>query len=191
MIEQRILFLPTKSLIVFNKKQARDLISEKFFPIKDVVIRKKLFHKLLVIVQEKKANAAFCSENNCYFVDQNGYAFFPIRLENLSSDTAVAMTERNIRLRDKVADKQILNFFLVNEDLNKHSIKIKEFRVFPGKIEAKTADSGALIYFDPFKSPELQVEDLVLVLENQIPSQDLKNLDYIDLRFDKIFYKFK
>jgi len=67
------------------------------------------------------------------------------------------------------------------------NIAIQEFKVFPSKVEART-ENNLILYFSPQKSPPLQVEDLILFLRDEALSE-IDELEYIDLRFDKIFYK--
>jgi hypothetical protein len=52
-------------------------------------------------------------------------------------------------------------------------------------------EQGWLVLFDPQKDIEKQVSNLNIVLKNQIGTDNVSKIDYIDVRLDKIFYKLK
>jgi len=187
--EKNILFFPTKSIFVLSKKKVENFISENFFPVKELVIKKRLFHKLLINIQEKEAKALCCAEEECFLTDSKGFVFQLISKEKASKSLPIIFFEDNIIQKDKLLDEESLEFIsLIYTELKERGdITIREFKVFPSRIEANT-DNNLKLYFSSQKSPHLQIEDLILFLRDEVLSE-IDGLEYIDLRFDKIFYK--
>ncbi len=183
--ERNILFFPTKSIFLLNKKEVKDFVLENFFPAKQVIVKKKLLHQLLIKIQEREAKAVCCVEEECFLVDEQGFAFQPISQEARTEEMPLIYFENQISPKDKVLDEEILGLIsltyikLKQED----NMVIQEFKVFPSKFEAKTAD-GWTIHFSSDKDIDRQIEDLFLLLKDGISP-----IEYVDLTFEKIFYK--
>ena len=58
------------------------------------------------------------------------------------------------------------------------------------RFNAKTAE-GWEVYFTPKEDLNWQITELKAVLENEISPERRGNLEYIDLRFEKIYIKYK
>jgi hypothetical protein len=216
---KKILFFPTKSIFVFDKKWAKQLILEKFLPCKDVIIKKVLANRLSIDIRERKPRAVVFEQDDYFLVDKEGLIFWKTDKETASFNKPFIRTEGDVRLGETIISKEILDFVcLADTQLSKEAgIEISEFFASPTKIEAKVSDENWSIYFGPQKDLDIQIEDLILVLKNQISPravaegeevpgegalgeggeepdererQELfENLHYIDLRFDKVFYK--
>ncbi|MBU1046090.1 hypothetical protein KJ616_03170 [Patescibacteria group bacterium] len=190
--EKNILFFPTRSIIVFNSGKTETLMLKRFLPAQKISIKRQFFNKLIVNIFEREPKAVFCSSENCFLLDQEGLIFQPAEKEIYFPNKAVIVSEESAGLGERAISREDLVF--INDifgQLKQGNILIKEFRVFPSKIEAAISESELLVYFNSQKDPELQVQDLILVLENQ-NSPDSENRgaqEYIDLRFDKIFLK--
>jgi|AntAceMinimDraft_18_1070375.scaffolds.fasta_scaffold01760_9 cell division septal protein FtsQ len=187
--EKNILFFPSKSIFVLRKREVKNFVLENFFPVKDILVEKKLLHKLSINIEEKKAKALSCSEEECFLTDNQGFAFQTIAKETAQKDLPIIFFEHKIIQKDKLLDQELLEFIsLIYAELKERgNIAIQEFKVFPSKVEART-ENNLILYFSPQKSPPLQVEDLILFLRDEALSE-IDELEYIDLRFDKIFYK--
>jgi cell division protein FtsQ len=187
-VKRKFLFLESKSILILSKNNLKKLILEKNLEIKDLEIKKKLPDSLIIEVSERVPVANFCWENDCYFLDEEGIIFRKSDSKNL-----VIKTEKgNLKLGDQVIEKDLLEKVLkIARTLeSKFSIKTEEFTVSSLKIEVKT-DKNWILIFNPQKDLNWQIQELELVLERQIPEEKIEDLEYIDLRFDKIFYKFK
>jgi len=187
-IEKKVLFLPTKSIFILNKKEIKNFVLENFFPAQKVIVKKALLHKLLIEIQEKRTSAIACSKEQCCLIDELGFAFYRISKDDISEDMPMIFFGHLINEKEKLLDEEILSFVSsIHIGLKKREILVQEFKVSPSKIEVKTAND-LLFYFSPQKNPDLQIEDLILLLKDEIISETDK-IEYIDLRFDKIFYK--
>ncbi|MEA3453081.1 MAG: hypothetical protein U9Q96_01965 [Patescibacteria group bacterium] len=186
--EKNILFFPTKSMFVLRKREVKNYVSENFFPVKEIIVKKKFFNQLSIKIQEKEAKAIYCTDE-CFLADKEGFVFQSIGKETASNALPIIFFEYNIASEDKLLDEALLEFIsLINTRLKERAnINIQEFRVFPSKIEAKT-ETGLTLYFSSEKSPDLQIEDLILLLNDEV-LLEIEALEYIDLRFDKIFCK--
>ena len=56
------------------------------------------------------------------------------------------------------------------------------------RLNVKTSE-GWEIYFNTADDLDWQVQELALVLEKQITPEKRRNLEYIDLRFSRVYYK--
>jgi hypothetical protein len=96
-------------------------------------------------------------------------------------------------LGEKVIDEKILEFILNSDNKLKEELKINiiEFDLLSQeRLNVKT-EEGWEIYFDLKGDLNWQTEKLTLVLENEIPPEKRGDLEYIDLRFTRVYYKYK
>ncbi len=42
--QKNILFFPTKSIFVLSKREVKNFVLENFFPVKEIIIKKRLLH---------------------------------------------------------------------------------------------------------------------------------------------------
>lgn len=145
----------------------------------------------------------------CFFLDKNGIIFEKI-LQPCPLDFVIKDSkEEELNLGEKIIDEDTLlkirgisqrvkNY---NPPINKEvfgeegqvsnfKISILEFDILEDKLVAKTSE-GWEIYFNLNKDIDWQLTELELLLESKISLQERKNLEYIDLRFSKIFWKFR
>ena len=74
---------------------------------------------------------------------------------------------------------------------NNLKIPIAElFLISEERINIQTSD-GWTVYFNPKGDISWQITELSLVLAKQIPPEKRGELDYIDLRFSRIYFKYK
>lgn len=184
--ERNILLFPTKSIFVSNRKKIKSFVLEKFFPVKEITIKKKLPNTLLISIQERTAKAVSCAEERCFLVDNQGFAFYSLYWETIPPSLPIILFENELAQQDRPLGQKTLKFILsIYSNLKQEgNIVVQSFRVSPAKIAAKVAESNLMLYFSPQKCPDLQVGDLFLLFKNEISP-----IEYIDLRFNKIFYK--
>ena len=74
----------------------------------------------------------------------------------------------------------------INSQLEK-DIKIKEaLLISENRLNIKTLE-GWEIYFNPKKDLNWQIEEIKILLEQKISPENRENLEYVDLRFEKIY----
>jgi len=199
-LEKKFLFFSTKSIFLINLNKIKEEILSSFPRIAGIEIKRKLPNILDINVVEKLAIAVFCfarpnfdeqnlggQEEKCFLLDSEGVIFEETQPRN-----------DLIRLTDKQKVETILGKNVIKKDyldkvlkiqkevLKELKLEIKEFTIFKERLNAKTAD-GWEIYFNPQKDLDWQLTELVLVLKEKIPLEKRGNLEYIDLRFEKIY----
>jgi len=147
-----------------------------------------------VEAKERTAVAIFCPNADCFLVDKGGIVFektdvifseFPI-IKNIQGKS-------NLSLGEKIIDEKILTFISdVKSRLNeKLKIDVEEFNVLSlQRLNVKTKEKWE-IYFDLDGDLNWQIEKLILVLEKEIPPEKRKDLEYIDLRFTRVYFKYR
>lgn len=186
-IFQRCSFIELKNIIILNKKYLKEDILESFLPVKDVRIRKKLPNSLIVEIIERIPQGNFYIQDVRYFLDKEGRIFAESNQEKIVFKSEI----NGLELGDYIADKEVFQGALdLIEKLKEIPIKVEECFVGRFKMEVRT-DKDWLLIFNSERDIERQVEDLKLVLNKDILEEDLGKIEYIDLRFDKVFYKFR
>jgi len=192
-IEQKILFFPTKSIFLVNSNKIKEGIFSKFPQISEINLKREYPNILIAEIEERKPAAIFNQNGEYFFIDKEGIIFeeTPQFLENYLKIKNFLLKEK-IKLGDKAIEKKTISQILdIEKKLKEIDIKVKEFIIVSEeRLNAKTSE-GWEIYFNPKEDLNWQITELSLVLEKQIPPKKRKNLEYIDLRFSKIFYKYK
>jgi hypothetical protein len=173
-----------------------------------------------IIIPEKKiaafdeANAKQLNSEQCYFFDKTGIIFYLAKNQNFSASTEAEGNELIIRanenqtttsprakhsfgaginLGQKMFTKEILDLILKIQNKIEKDIKIniKEFVIGPEKIIAKTPEKWEIYFLPEDEEANSSLFKLQLLLEKAIPVEKRKNLEYIDLRFTKAYFKYK
>ena len=94
------------------------------------------------------------------------------------------------KLGENVISKDTLDKILkINENLEKKlEINPEKFILKDNRLDVKTTE-GWEIYFDLLGDINLALTKLHLLLEKEISPEARKDLQYIDLRFTKVYYK--
>jgi cell division protein FtsQ len=184
----------SKSIFLANLGKAKDDLLKEFPQIEDINFQKKLPGSLIVEAKERTAVAIFCPDIDCFLVDKGGTVFektdvlfseFP-KIKNIQGKS-------NFSLGEKIIDEKILTFISdVKSKLNeKLKIDVEEFNV-PSlqRLNVKTKERWE-IYFNLEGDLNWQIEKLILVLEKEIPPEKRKDLEYIDLRFTRVYFKYR
>jgi len=197
------------NIFLVNSKKLEEEILKKF-PEIDVVEIKKNFPNILDIeIKERRPVAIFCftrpsfveqnlggQDKNCGFLDKKGIIFekndsFNENLPLIKSQNR----EEKIILGEDILERETLEKILkINESLEtKLNIEPKEYVLFEksileSRLNVKTSQ-GWEIFFDLNKDIDLQILKLKLLLEEEIPPENRKTLEYIDLRFTRVYYK--
>ena len=182
-------FLKSKSLFCFSKKALSQSLLKNFPAIYEIKIKRVLPHILLVQIQERNPVALFCKEKRCFLMDKEGIIFYPATSKNL---VIFKEEKAEIHIGKRVVNKELLGKILTILNVLKEELAIETQEVFLAPLEIKIrAKDGLTLILTPQKSLKDQIEDLEVVVEKQIGKENLGQIEYIDLRFDIIFYKTK
>lgn len=201
-IEKKILLFSTKTIFFINKDEIEKAILQKFPQIESIDLKRKFPDCLMVKIKERKAIARGCldglninqnfEERNCYLIDKNGIVFKKnlIFTNAPNNGATIIFPEKNISLGQKLINEENLVNVLkiqkkIKEDLK---IELKEFVISESKLTIKTQE-GWEMYFDLKSDLDLAMSKLVLIFKKTISTEQRKNLQYIDLRYSKIYYK--
>jgi len=206
-LENKILFFSTRSIFLVNLNKIKDDVLKRFSPIASIEIRRSLPNILNVLVTERKIIATFClpadqagqefeedkssslpfavaREDNCFVLDKEGIIFQETNDSFQPVIRSLIFTDE-INLGKKAVEKENLILLLeINSQLKENlNIPIKEFIISDREKLIVTTHEGWEIYFNLSGNIEWQLTKLKALLEEKIPEEKRKDLEYIELRF--------
>jgi cell division protein FtsQ len=204
-IGKKFLFLNTDSIFLVNLKKINRILLEKYPLLAQVNLKKEFPNILVVEAKERTPIGVWCRissqffpqtaeehNNKCFSIDENGIAFEEIvPKDGLIIKSQVA--PNSVALGQKVIEESLLKSILeIQKKLTSNlKIWITEFDILSSeRLNVKTLQ-GWEIYFNPKENINWQIVELGLVLEKEIPIEKISSLEYIDLRFTKVYYKYK
>lgn len=196
-------FLITKlaeNIFLLKSEGIKEKLLEEHPELKTLKVRKSLTGKLILEVEQRKAVGIFCfqREDECFLIDDYGIIFQDfgsLKTETINLFAEVirifSEEERDKDLGEKVlAEEKLTQFLRIKDDLEKNlEIETAKF-ILAGqqRTDIETAE-GWQIYLDMTGDMKLSLTKLKLLLEKEISAEQRKNLQYIDLRFSKVYYK--
>lgn len=186
---QKIFFIiPYSNHWLIKEKHLEFFLKEKF-NLDNIKIIKKYPNGLDIEIAEKQPEFILIINNKYNLLDGNGFIIKEINESNLNNFNHLPQISSNFELVD----------FLPNADNIKIIGKICDFLKDNGqqcKLTEKNEKYQIIadfqnfkIYFNLNKNINQQIGKLDKILKNKIIS-DMGNLEYIDMRFDKIYYKY-
>lgn len=193
-------FLPKNSWFLAKTIDWQKVIASSFSMIKEIKSSLSLRNSKVVYLtlELRKPVVIFQDENakESFLIDENGLAY-----DKLSTSTeylknslplVISLGSKEHSLLETVLDKEKMEqvFFAKNE-LEKLGLRIADFQIQgEDKLSIKTKN-GFLIHFVLAKDMSSSFLKLKLILEKEIPKEKLSDLEYIDLRFSKAYYRYK
>lgn len=170
--------------------------------IVEVKIKRKLPDELLIEIKKREQVVAFCQRGSdfflriseggnsqeCFSVDDQGIVFKEI--SDLSDDVLIIKNEgiNYLGLGQRVVDKNLLDQMLkINSKIN--DVKVREILLLSERKLKVNTFEGWKIYFNPKKDLDWQIEELNILLKEKISLRERSNLEYVDLRFKKVYIK--
>jgi len=190
----KVILEKEKNIFLINLSQIKDNILKKYPYIEKVSFQKKLPNILNVQIEERKPAAIFCSirdnQETCYFIDNKGVIFEPLGVDQFPLEMVKIKEEifKDLDLGQVVIDSELIKKILkINSQLKNLEIPAEEFLlVFDKRLNVKTCNKWE-IYFSLEKDLDLQLNELEVLLKEENILKNRKNIEYIDLRFNKIF----
>ena len=193
-IEQRVLFLPSKSIFLADFPKIKAKISETFPQIAQINFKRKFPDTLTVTIEERKPTAVFNQEDLYFFLDKEGIIFENTLAGGQLIKIKKAIKDKELKLGDRVLEKELISAILEIESKLENDLKIpieEVLVVSDERINIKTSD-GWEIYLNPKGDIEWQLTKLRVDLEEEIPQERRKDLEYIELRFGNFApYKYR
>ena len=193
-IEQRVLFLPSKSIFLADFPKIKAKISEIFPQIAQINCKREFPDTLTVTIEERKPTAVFNQEDLYFFLDKEGIIFENTLAGGQLIKIKKAVKDKELKLGDRVLEKELISAILEIESKLENDLKIpieEVLVVSDERINIKTSD-GWEIYLNPKGDIEWQLTKLRVDLEEEIPQERRKDLEYIELRFGNFApYKYR
>jgi len=189
----------TKSIFLINEGDIVKKIMEKFPAIEKISISKKYFQTITLGITERKPAGAYCNENGkCFLVDQNGVAFSALGGPRSAEEEGMFIIRQNFGKKDVVTGEQAIEGKIISA-VSKIQKSLKEkFNIdvlnamvtTPIRLDVKTKENWE-IYFniEDLSNIDFQVDKLGALLSSELTPDQRKTLEYIDLRFEKTYYK--
>lgn len=190
-LENKILFFKTKSIFLIDVQDIRKDILDKFPQIIEVEISRGFFDALNIAVIERLALAVWCQDEGCFLLDNRGVIFEKAPPE---IDLIKIIDKQYIgpfALGEKVIEEELLSriFGIESKLMGNLKISITEVSIISNeRLDAETSEDWK-IFFNLQGDLDWQITELGLVLVKQIPLERRRGLEYIDLRFSRIYYK--
>lgn len=176
-------FFTQKNIFLIDTQKIEKEILDNFPQIATAQIHRGFPDALSVAMAERLAVAVWCKEDKCFLMDNEAVIF----TEASSTIDGLIKISGSKEMLDKEKISQILE---IQEKL-KENLQVTTTRAFivsEERLNIKTSESWE-IYFNLKGDLNWQLQELGLVLEKQITPAKRKNLEYIDLRFSRVYYK--
>jgi len=173
----------TKNIFFTDLKKINVMILERYPEIANVNIKRNIPDSLSVQIEERKSVAVFSKNEEYFFIDKEAIIFEKI-LERPSKMLIIKSEQ------DSIGKEQLDQILKIDSILiNDLKIPIQEIKIVSErKLNVETLE-GWNIYFNLKKDLDWQIEELSILLKEKISLENRENLEYIDLRFEKIFIK--
>ncbi len=197
-IYRRIASVSTKSIFLFRQGETKRTLLAAFPKLASVSLRRELPDKISILVSEREPRALWCetvqdNKDRCMILDGEGIAF---ESADASSDAGLLLRRSGegpqAQIGKEVLSKEKLSQILtLRDEFKTRGFEIKEALLLgDARIDFKTAEGWELYFSYPVDIP-WQTTRLKLILEKQIPAEKRQKLEYIDLRFGKVYYKYR
>lgn len=194
----------TGNIFTSDLKSISQNILKEYPQIASIDIKRKFPDKIVVQIQERQPVATFCISSlistlrifkpeesgflNCLYIDREGIVFEEADIAAGLPVIKIKNPVRSLRFGQEIVSKDYLEKILnINSGLK--DIQVSE--IYPhskNRLNIKTSE-GWEIYFNARESINPQIEKLEIVLKEKLPLEERRNLEYIDLRFEKVYIK--
>jgi len=191
-LNKKIGLFDSKSILLFNLDQTKKELLARMPQAQDIKIEREFPSRIIASVQERRAAAAFFSGGKFYSLDETGNAFE----ERSGADDLLKITVINgapVSIGESALEKEILIGILraASEMRAGTDILIAEAIVASPERVNLLAKEGWYIYFNPRKDIETQITKLLAVLADASFKEKRPNLEYVDVRFTRVYLKEK
>lgn len=192
-IEQQIGFWDTKSIFLVNLKEINKTLLIKFPLIEEVEVKKNFPDVLIVKIKERKPVAVFYQQGQKFFIDKHGVIFYSINEPHQYLEIESLLLTEELKLGKKILDKKLIEQILeIEQQTKKIDVFFKKTLIVSDeRLNVKTLENWE-IYFNLKDDILRQTFHLNLILDEKIPLEKRKNLEYIDLRFSpRVFFRYR
>lgn len=191
-LNKKIGLLDSKSILLFNLDQTKKDLMARLPQAQDIVISREFPSKIIASVQERRAAAVLIADGKRYSLDESGLAFEECQngedLPVISTPLADA-PEIGAAGVGKETMRGILR--IIAEIRASTDIALVEAIIAtPERVNLLTKE-GWYVYFHPRKDINDQITKLLAVAADETFAQKRSNLEYLDIRFTRVYLKEK
>lgn len=191
-LNKKIGLLDSRSILLFNIDQTKNDLMARLPQAQDIVISREFPSKIIASVQERRAAAVLIAGGNRYSLDESGLVFEESQNgENLPviSMPLTDTPEIGVAGVEKETMRGILR--IIAEIRASTNINLAEAIIAtPERVNLLT-EEGWYVYFHPRKDVSDQIAKLLAVVGDETFAQKRKNLEYLDIRFTRVYLKQK
>lgn len=184
-----------RNIFLVNLKKTNREILSQFPEIAKLNFKREFPRTLSIQVEKREPVGIWCYQryDKCFFINKKGIIFKETEEELIEEGVIILSPkeEQDLVLGEEILVPQILELILkIKKDLRENlKIETEGFTIVSERrLNVKTNENWE-IYFNLEKDIRLELTKLKVLLEKEIPPEQRRNLEYIDLRFEKIFYK--
>lgn len=191
-----IVFQNTKNIFLTDFGTMKEIILSQYPQIGVIIFKRKLPDQILVQIEERKPAAVSYpksflmgfSRKEYFLIDEQGIVFEKTSETPLDLPLIELNSSFPFQLGQQAVKKEELDKVLsIDSHLNDLGIEVaKNTLVSERRVNVETSEAW-MIYFNLKDDLDWQIEKLSVLLEQRIPPEKRRNLEYIDLRFEKIF----
>jgi len=195
-------FVETKSIFLAELNKISDEILKDMPQIAKVNLIRDFPNTISAQVVERIPVAVFCQLDKCFLIDNTGVVFeetseipgdMPkITKVDFSGEInpvrKVAEFSNGVKLREAViTGEQTTDILKIALQVKNFGLSAAEFSIkSDARIDIRTSE-GWEIFINPQKDIDSQLKNLGIILKEKLPTERRKNLQYIDLRFERIY----
>lgn len=186
------------SIISIRKKVLKE------YPEVDAMIIKRVFpNGLFLELYNREKVAVWCyNEANCFFIDKKGVIFKSTDEFEVIETELVLIFDRSdsIEIPEAIAENKLLKNVISQEKLTQileiekivtkdFSIPLQHFLTDGEEMLHAITENGLKMYFVLEENMEIIITRIKLLFKEELTPEKIKNLEYIDFRFSKVYYK--
>lgn len=191
-LNKKIGLLDSRSILLFNLDQTKKDLMARLPQAQEIVISREFPSKIIASVQERRAAAVLIAGGRRYSLDESGLAFEECQngedLPVISTPLADA-PEIGAAGVEKETMRGILR--IIGEMRGTADIAPAEVIIAsPERVNLLTQE-GWYVYFHPRRDIGDQIVKLMAVINDESFKQKRENLEYVDVRFTRVYLKEK
>lgn len=189
-LSRHFLFFGTRSIFLADVSRIREELLLEFPQMAGIAFDRDLPGTLNAAVTEREGRALWCQEQ-CFLMDGEGVIFEEVYGDSPLMVIRSASAPSETGLGIKVMEGELLSLILGIEKKLGEKTGLSLVRaevVSETRINFRT-EEGWEIYFNTQEDADWQITKLGLVLEKEISPERRDSLEYVDLRFTRVYYK--
>jgi hypothetical protein len=193
-VNKKIAFLDSKSILLFNLDQTKKEILAKFPQIQDIKIKREFPSKIYASIEERRGVAVLAAGNGKrYLVDTDGIVFEETAENPPGLLQIAAGRAQDLQVGNTAIEKELLSSILRMKGDVQSTAEITvtgAVLATPERVNLQTSE-GWYVYFNPIKDTDSQLLKLGAVMTDETFKAKRSNLEYVDIRFTRVYLKEK